>query len=345
MDCRLFLDGQETSIVFNMFFFFFFHPPPTATTPPPSPSAPPPLSFDVIVDTGSTMTYVPCARCGRACGPHHQAGFSVDTSSTARTVRCATPACACGSTPCGCTPDGVCTFEREYAEQSTAAGVVVSDVVWLPPSDGAGGSVANAASSASTPPRITLGCTTKETGEIHAQRAAGVAGLGNATTGLVAQLAAGGAIDTAAFALCLAPDPDPGAANHHGVLVLGGGAVRGAPKAALRGPVARTRLAASRGHPAHYALPVASMALTTPREEDGGGGPLAVRRHRPRHRLAVGRGRGRRHRLWVDVFVPPARGRVRAAVRGRRRRRGRGVRHRPVPRPRLWRPLLAGGGG
>lgn len=28
--------------------------------------------FAVIVDTGSTITYVPCASCGGACGPHHQ---------------------------------------------------------------------------------------------------------------------------------------------------------------------------------------------------------------------------------------------------------------------------------
>ena len=26
----------------------------------------------MIVDTGSTITYVPCASCGRNCGPHHK---------------------------------------------------------------------------------------------------------------------------------------------------------------------------------------------------------------------------------------------------------------------------------
>ena len=30
----------------------------------------------MIVDTGSTITYVPCASCGRNCGPHHKVTFS-----------------------------------------------------------------------------------------------------------------------------------------------------------------------------------------------------------------------------------------------------------------------------
>lgn len=32
----------------------------------------PARSFAVIVDTGSTITYVPCASCGSNCGPHHK---------------------------------------------------------------------------------------------------------------------------------------------------------------------------------------------------------------------------------------------------------------------------------
>ena len=33
----------------------------------------PQRQFAVIVDTGSTITYVPCASCGKNCGPHHKA--------------------------------------------------------------------------------------------------------------------------------------------------------------------------------------------------------------------------------------------------------------------------------
>ena len=32
----------------------------------------PPNRFHVIVDTGSTMTYVPCISCGSNCGTHHK---------------------------------------------------------------------------------------------------------------------------------------------------------------------------------------------------------------------------------------------------------------------------------
>lgn len=32
----------------------------------------PPREFAVIVDTGSTVTYVPCASCGNSCGANHQ---------------------------------------------------------------------------------------------------------------------------------------------------------------------------------------------------------------------------------------------------------------------------------
>ena len=30
----------------------------------------PEVSFQLIVDTGSTLTYVPCADCGASCGKH-----------------------------------------------------------------------------------------------------------------------------------------------------------------------------------------------------------------------------------------------------------------------------------
>lgn len=34
----------------------------------------PPSLFDVIVDTGSTLAYVPCADCGSSCGVHEARG-------------------------------------------------------------------------------------------------------------------------------------------------------------------------------------------------------------------------------------------------------------------------------
>ena len=36
----------------------------------------PPREFAVIVDTGSTVTYVPCASCGTGCGEHHKVSLT-----------------------------------------------------------------------------------------------------------------------------------------------------------------------------------------------------------------------------------------------------------------------------
>ena len=41
----------------------------------------PPRSFAVIVDTGSTITYVPCSTCGQNCGPHHKVQILINLPS------------------------------------------------------------------------------------------------------------------------------------------------------------------------------------------------------------------------------------------------------------------------
>ena len=82
----------------------------------------PPRKFAVIVDTGSTMTYVPCSSCGKGCGPNHQdAAFDPHASSTSLLIPCASPKCACGSPTCGCA-GGQCTYTRSYAEKSSSSG-------------------------------------------------------------------------------------------------------------------------------------------------------------------------------------------------------------------------------
>ena len=83
----------------------------------------PPLPFQLIIDTGSTMTYVPCASCGSACGPNHASrAFDPDASRTAARVRCGDAACQCGSPACGCNAEGSCTYSRNYAEASSSSG-------------------------------------------------------------------------------------------------------------------------------------------------------------------------------------------------------------------------------
>ena len=79
----------------------------------------PPQTFDLIVDTGSTLAYVPCKDCGASCGKHEVRGrglpvfplvsvcshppalcvcaqdpfFSPDVSATYRSVPCSSPLC------------------------------------------------------------------------------------------------------------------------------------------------------------------------------------------------------------------------------------------------------------
>lgn len=98
----------------------------------------------MIVDTGSTMTYVPCSTCGSGCGPNHQdAAFDPQASSTASLIGCTSPKCSCGSPRCGCSAQQ-CTYTRSYAEQSSSSGVLLEDMLAL--HDGAplgGGAAAN----------------------------------------------------------------------------------------------------------------------------------------------------------------------------------------------------------
>ncbi len=71
----------------------------------------PPALFTVIIDTGSTITYVPCSSCGSQCGKHQDEAFDPDKSSTFSNIGCGSPRCDCGSPPCKCTEDK-CFYSR-----------------------------------------------------------------------------------------------------------------------------------------------------------------------------------------------------------------------------------------
>ncbi len=70
----------------------------------------PPRPYDLIVDTGSTMTYVPCETC-TACGTHKNQPYGPSASSTYSEVACNSDKCACGVPNCGCgRKSRVCTW-------------------------------------------------------------------------------------------------------------------------------------------------------------------------------------------------------------------------------------------
>ncbi|KAH7523701.1 hypothetical protein FEM48_Zijuj06G0039700 [Ziziphus jujuba var. spinosa] len=154
----------------------------------------PPQEFALIVDTGSTVTYVPCSDC-KQCGKHQDPRFQPNSSSTYQPIKC--------SINCNCDNEGVqCTYERRYAEMSSSSGVLGEDIV----------SFGN--ESELVPQRAVFGCETLETGDLYSQRADGIMGLGRGRLSVMDQLVDKRVIDDS-FSLCY------GGMGSGGAMVLG----------------------------------------------------------------------------------------------------------------------------
>ncbi|XP_022976987.1 aspartic proteinase-like protein 2 [Cucurbita maxima] len=156
----------------------------------------PPQEFALIVDTGSTVTYVPCSNCVD-CGNHQDPRFQPKLSSSYQPVKC--------NIDCSCDDNGVqCTYERRYAEMSTSSGVLAEDIMSF------------GKESELLPQRAVFGCETMETGDLYTQRADGIMGLGRGTLSVMDQLVGKGAVSNS-FSLCYG-GMDVGG----GAMVLGG---------------------------------------------------------------------------------------------------------------------------
>ncbi|KAF7809890.1 aspartic proteinase-like protein 2 [Senna tora] len=156
----------------------------------------PPQRFALIVDTGSTVTYVPCSTCVH-CGKHQDPKFQPDMSSTYEPVKC--------TMDCNCDNDRMqCVYERQYAEMSTSSGVLGEDVI----------SFGNQSDLA--PQRAVFGCENSETGDLYSQHADGIMGLGRGDLSIVDQLVEKNVISDS-FSLCYG-GMDVGG----GAMVLGG---------------------------------------------------------------------------------------------------------------------------
>ncbi|CAA0831469.1 Eukaryotic aspartyl protease family protein [Striga hermonthica] len=156
----------------------------------------PPQRFALIVDTGSTVTYVPCSTC-KQCGKHQDPRFKPDLSSTYHPVKCNID-CPCDNAR------EQCVYERQYAEMSSSSGVLGEDIV----------SFGN--QSELEPQRAVFGCENMETGDLYSQHADGIMGLGRGDLSIVDQLVEKGVI-TDSFSLCYG-GMDVGG----GAMVLGG---------------------------------------------------------------------------------------------------------------------------
>ncbi|KAL8540778.1 hypothetical protein ACS0TY_002121 [Phlomoides rotata] len=156
----------------------------------------PPQRFALIVDTGSTVTYVPCSTCEQ-CGKHQDPKFQPDLSNTYQPVKC--------NIDCTCDNDREqCIYERQYAEMSSSSGVLGEDIV----------SFGN--QSDLKPQRAVFGCENMETGDLYSQHADGIMGLGRGDLSIVDQLVEKGVISDS-FSLCYG-----GMDMGGGAMVLGG---------------------------------------------------------------------------------------------------------------------------
>lgn len=152
----------------------------------------PPQTFALIVDTGSTVTYVPCSTCEK-CGKHQDLKFQPELSSTYRPVEC--------SIDCNCDREkNQCLYERQYAEMSSSRGVLSEDVISF-------GNLSDL-----QPQRAVFGCENVETGDLYRQHADGIMGLGSGDLSIVDQLVKQGVISDS-FSLC------------YGGMAIGGGAM------------------------------------------------------------------------------------------------------------------------
>ncbi|WOL00571.1 hypothetical protein Cni_G09284 [Canna indica] len=152
----------------------------------------PPQEFALIVDSGSTVTYVPCSSCEQ-CGNHQDPRFRPDKSSTYEPLKC--------NVDCTCDKESMqCAYERQYAEMSSSSGVLGADIISF------------GEESALKPKRATFGCETSETGDLFSQHADGIMGLGRGQLSIMDQLVDKGVISDS-FSLC------------YGGMDIGGGAM------------------------------------------------------------------------------------------------------------------------
>ncbi|KAI8468694.1 MAG: aspartic peptidase domain-containing protein [Monoraphidium minutum] len=158
----------------------------------------PPRRFDLILDTGSSVTTVPCQKCN--CGYQQGPRFDPEASSTSKGLTCADSTCPKDKAGCAKkTAAATCEFSNRYADGDTNGGVIVSDTLLMPRP---GGEAPEAL------PGFVFGCSTYVSGLIYKQYVDGLAGLSHGAAGLPTQLAAAGVggrggAAPGTFALCL----------------------------------------------------------------------------------------------------------------------------------------------
>ena len=211
---------------------------------------PSPRTFQVIVDTGSTLTYVPCATCAK-CGTH-TGGTRFDP--TGKWLTCQEKQCKAAGGPGICAGGrgaaaNRCTYSRTYAEGSGVSGDLVRDKMHF------GGDIAPATNGTLD---VVFGCTNAESGTIHDQEADGLIGLGNNQFASIPNQLADTHGLPRVFSLCF------GSFEGGGALSFGR-----LPATPHTPPLVYTDMRVNEAHPAYYvvsttAMKIGDVAVATP---------------------------------------------------------------------------------
>jgi len=150
---------------------------------------------ELVIDTGSSLTYLACKSTCRKCGKHDDPYFDTEKSSSLSWV------------PCGKCPKRLncksqkCTFKQNYLDGSSNSGQLFRDRVGIKTKHGL------------VSPELNMGCSRQEGGVIYSQNADGVLGLGMEEVGIINQLKQQG-FSEMVFSHCFTPDGE-------GVLIFG----------------------------------------------------------------------------------------------------------------------------
>ena len=202
--------------------------------------------YDLIIDTGSSITAVPCSSC-RACGQHHcgtSGRFDSRASTTFQQVGCRTAALACEA----CVGGVQCQYSVHYTEGSAIKGHVVSDLAHFHRVG------ERAEQDELKRVRVYFGCQTLETGMFFKQEADGILGLQpprsrQRVPSMLTSLHAQEQGAAEAFSLCLA--------DNVGLFLMGG-----APQQPPRGAGAIT-VPMERGARAKYSLRLRELRVSS----------------------------------------------------------------------------------
>ena len=150
--------------------------------------------FDLIVDTGSPITYLPCFGClPTYCGYHEHPYYDARLSSDFRELNASThaaDAAFCNAMPVAhnVSADGACSFRSGYLDGSHAGGFMVEDMVTV--------------GDELSPAKMTFGCGALTKADGTYTRQDGMAGFSRGNTAFHTQLAKAGVIDAHVFGFC-----------------------------------------------------------------------------------------------------------------------------------------------